>query len=248
MKNAILTFTLLFIAVLSYGQMTSNNTGGTPLDEFDKVKVEDGINLVLEFGNSESVRVEGQGLTDADIEASVFLDKLTISRVGSKNVDATVYVTYKNLKKVIAEQGSTVRSNNMIDMDDEFEIEARDASNVNLEIVADEIEVDVEGNSRVELKAEASEVEANVSSSSTLMLTGSAQELEVDADGSAEFLGYDFNSQEAELAANNGANIRVNVTEQMDAEADNGGKITYRGNPTETKSEPKNGGVVEPAR
>lgn len=250
MKNAILTIGMMFVALISYGQMTNNqsSTNSRTLEEFDKIKVQDGINLVLEFGNTEAIRVEGNGVSDADIEASVFLDKLTIERAGRTNADVTVYVTYKNLKKVIAESGSTVKSSGLIDMSNEFEIEARDASTVTLELNADEIEVDVTGNSRVELNAQASEVEATVSSSSTIVLTGSSQELEVKANSSGEFMGYDFNSQEAELAASNGASIRANVSKKMDAEADNGGKITYMGNPTKTKSQPSNGGIVEPAR
>lgn len=277
MKNSVLTIGVLLMAFLSFGQVEveseknqqiesdrnqqiesdqnqqiENNqkqmADSWALDEFDKIKVEDGINVVLEFGNTESIRIEGDGVTNRDVDTNVFFDKLTIERKGNKNADLTAYVTYKNLKKVIAKDGSSVESTGLINMDGDFEIEAEDASSIVLDISAGEIEVDVKGNSTVELNANASEVDADISSSSTLTLIGSGQELEVKADGSGQFVGYEFNSRDADLDASDGAIIQANVSEKLDAEADSGGSITYKGDPTNTKSQPKNGGTVQPAR
>lgn len=250
MKNSIFTFGLLFLAFISFGQGNDQMTNTRSVDEFNKITVEDGINVILEFGNSESVRIESNSISADQVLTNVnFLNRLKIELEGDQqNADVDVYVTYKNLKKVKAFSGSSIESQERIKMNGEFEIDASDGGTVKIDLNADEIEIEADGNSVVQLNAEATEVEVDVTSSAQVILSGSGDYLEVDAESSGVFDGYDFRSKEAEIDAADGSDVKVLVMEELDAKASNGGSVTYKGNPGNTSTEPSAGGTIEPAR
>jgi hypothetical protein len=76
-------------------------------------------------------------------------------------------------------------------------------------------------------------------------LKGSAKYVEMDASSAGEINGYDLEAEEARVEASSAGDIKISVTQKIEAYASSGASIRYRGNPMKTNTNASSGGSVK---
>ena len=99
-------------------------------------------------------------------------------------------------------------------------------------IESDKISLKATSGSDLEVELSADEVSANTSSGADIKLSGEANMLNVKASSGSDIKARDFIVQTCHADASSGADISVNVSENLIADASSGGDISYTGDAT----------------
>ena len=100
-------------------------------------------------------------------------------------------------------------------------------------IAADHIYVKAASGGRVELDLEVDALEANAAEGGVVELEGFAKTQRLGANTGGQFNGYHLEGERVYAKAGTGGSIVATATQSIDASANTGGKIEYRGNPKE---------------
>lgn len=238
---------LFFLVLLGATQVFSQKTETRQLASFSKVSVHEGINAILTKGTSESAKVEATGVELSDVLTEVSGGTLKIhmedGSYRSKNV--TVYVSFKYLDELNASSAGSIEVKDPITVNGDFDASASSAGSIRVEAVASgDVDLDVSSSGDIDIKIKADAIDAGLSSSGDITISGSCNQLEVDASSAGDFNGYDLVTKIADLEGSSGASIKVNVTDQLDAQASSGASIRYLGSPKNTNSDSSSGGSV----
>ncbi|MDP2337867.1 MAG: head GIN domain-containing protein [Bacteroidota bacterium] len=231
MKTIKLFTFLLFLAAFiqvsgaDAGRQTRQITG------FHGISVSSGIDLYLTQKNVEEVAVEA-GPDDLDkivtkVEGGIL--KIYIKEKSWFNLNwnikaRKVYVSFTNLDKLEASAGSDVVSENFLKLD-KLNLDASSGSDVKLELDVNELSVGSSSGSHISLKGKVTVLQADASSGSNI----SAGELQ---------------AKKCTASASSGSDIRIFVSDELDASASSGGDITYSGNPAKKDINESSGGDV----
>jgi hypothetical protein len=96
----------------------------------------------------------------------------------------------------------------------------------------------------VKLELEANEVVVESSSGSDIFLKGKVSVLEAHASSGSDIDASELQSRKCNASVSSGSDIKVYVTEELDANASSGGDITYSGNPKAKDINESSGGDV----
>ncbi|MEL6355922.1 MAG: DUF2807 domain-containing protein, partial [Bacteroidota bacterium] len=75
-------------------------------------------------------------------------------------------------------------------------------------------------------------------------MEGKLQDIDLEASSAGKIDALDCRADRAKAEVNSAGNIRLHVTEQLDAEASSGGSIRYRGTPDRVYTDANSGGRV----
>lgn len=215
MKNQICYSTLIFLlfsTILAFGQ-TRN------IADFNAIEASRSVNVTLVKANSPSVEYTMKKGSAEDLITEVKNGTLyvkTKSSFGnwSNSTEADVTVYYKEIDKITATSGCTMKSTNTL-VSKTMEIEISSGSTATLDVDTRSIEVDVSSGSTLKLKGQANKGNFEVSSGSTLNA-------------------YDFETEIANVEASSGSSLYIHVNDTLDAEASSGSSINYTGNAKNT--------------
>jgi len=236
MKTIKLFTLILFVAgsLLANKLMASNsgkNRETRQVSGFHGVSVSSGIDLYLTQKNVEEVVVEADS-DDIDkiiteVEGGIL--KIYIKQKSWLNTNwnsdpRKVHVSFKNLDRLDASAGSDIESESLLKLD-KLKLQASSGSDVELELEANELDVESSSGSDIELKGKATFMEVSASSGS-----------DIDA-GNLE-------TKKCRASTSSGSDIKINVTEELDANASSGGDISYSGNPSQKDINESSGGDV----
>ncbi|MEL6812210.1 MAG: head GIN domain-containing protein [Bacteroidota bacterium] len=203
---------------LQWGQVTGNGnvvTEERPVtSDFTAVRGSAGMDVFLTEGNENKIVVEADENLLEIIETEISEGQLKIRATQNigRSKSQKVHVTYKKLEKISASSGADVIGNSVV----KTEYLTLDSSS------GADLEVDVV----------AREVYADVSSGADLKISGRADKLVADASSGSDLKAMDLEVKICKAEASSGADIVVNVKEEMDGKASSGGDIRYYGNPT----------------
>ncbi len=218
--------TTLLLASPTQGNRQTRQVSG-----FHGVSVSSGIDLYLTQKNLEEVVVEAES-DDLDkiiteVEGGIlkiYIKEKSWLNIGWNNDPRKVYVSFKVLDKLDASAGSDVVSQGALKLD-KLNLDASSGSDVKLELDASEISAESSSGSDITLKGKSSTLFANASSGS-----------DIDAG--------ELQSKKCRASVSSGADVRVYVTEDLDANASSGGDIAYSGNPKTKDINESSGGDV----
>ena len=217
-----LSFLLLFVATLSFAQQKETRK----LSSFDAIDVSEGIEVILEKGSPEA-RVEVSGADLNDVITEVSGGTLNIEMRGNnnyRNLEVTVYVKFESIN----------------------EIDASSAANVVFKstISGRELDIDVSSAAYVRADVDVSAIHIDISSSGKVELTGKAEEQEVDISSAASLEADEMVSRIADIEVTSAGSASVQVTEELRAEANSAGRVSYKGNPERVFADSSSGGKV----
>ena len=202
---------------------------------FNGIKVSDGIDLMLTQGSEESLAVsasEPKYLEKLKTEIvdgmlNIYYENAGMIWNSNQKRKLKAYVSFKTLEKLQASSGATIKGSTIIHI------------------------------SKLELKLSSGAIftsEVNITQLTTMQdsgaeinITGKTNELTVEASSGAIFKGYELVSDYCKAKASSGGSVRINVEKELNAKANSGGGIHYKGNAVIKEVDISSGGSVKRA-
>ena len=235
----ILLFTaVLFVAFSSMGQQTkvfndpnakTRSLSGT----FTKIAVSSGIEVYLTQGNETALAIsvsddkyEERFKTEVvDGVLKIYYDNKGMGWSNEKNRKLKAWVSYKTLDAIKASSGANIIL----------------VSPLNAAALA----ISCSSGSMLSGQFKASVLTADVDSGAQISATGTAGKLTVSAGSGAIFKGFNLTTEYCIASANSGAVIRIEVQKEINASANSGGVVHYKGNALLIKGNINSGGTVK---
>ena len=187
---------------------------------FHAIKVSDGIDLYLSYGD-ESAAVSASEINYRDkIKTEVENGVLKIWYDGdringiifSNKRNLRAYVSYKNLDMLTASAGSDVLVDGII-KSNSFTMKMSSGS-------------DFKGN------VDVNDLNVDQSSGSDVKIGGRANTVSIEASSGSDFNGYDLIADVCTARGSSGSDISITVNKELKAHASSGSDIHYKGNPS----------------
>ena len=229
------TFIFLFTSFFGFAQkqfvVDENATVREISGSFNAVQVSSTIHLVLTKGETESIAVSASNETlKANIITEIENGVLKIYYNGkgyrsSFNKQLNVYVSYKNLQS----------------------IKASDACNVLLadKLIATSLFIKVSDASVVKGEINTDTLELKVSDASVLKLSGIAKNSDMRCNDASQINALELETENAEVFANDASVIKLTVTKNLYATANDASVISYKGSASLKQSLARDASVIK---
>ena len=197
------------------------------LASFEAVSVSAGLEVILSQDSVAKVIVEADSNLQEIIKTEVsngelkIYPKKRISMCEAKRI----LVTIKNIHSVEASSGAEVKSK--------------------AELKMPFLQISVSSGANIELKLAATKLNVEGSSGGNINLSGTTETLDVDGSSGTNIKAKDLQSKTCKAGASSGANLKIYVTEKINAQASSGGNIKITGNPKERDVQKSSGGNVD---
>ena len=224
MKNSLVLICLLISPIL-FGQEKDERR----LDEFREVKVSEGIELYIKKGSGFSIEIEAWDIDVEKVLTEIRRDELHVHMRTNTNRRKKVkaYLTYQgDLEGITANTGAEAI------LEDE--------------IKNNELELTANTSGQIEVKVDVNYLDLGATTSGRIDVSGKTGDIEASASTGGTIYAYDVEAKEGSVRSNTGAEIRVNVSDYLQARANTGGSIRYKGNP-KVSSSTNTGGSIRKA-
>ncbi|MCV6630878.1 MAG: DUF2807 domain-containing protein [Flavobacteriaceae bacterium] len=192
--------------------------------DFTEIKAQEGIDVYVTQAKEYSIKVEADenviDLIRTDIEGEslrIHADE-NIGRATKK-----VYVSLPEITSLRSSSGADLVSQTVIEADDLI-ITASSGSDIKAEISCKSLE-------------------ANCSSGADIRLSGEAAYADVDASSGSDIRARNLQTQTCKAEASSGADVKISVSDKLEARASSGGDVRYYGNPSVNKNKSVSGSV-----
>ena len=200
------------------------------IDPFQEISVTGNINVQLEAGEEESLKIEFEGLPEDKISIKVVQGELRLYSLNSllyKDVRVNAYITYKNLKGIKANGGANIRNKG--------------------EINSTALEIKTGSGASADLDIRTGALEASATEGGTLNLRGEAETQEVWAATGGNYLAATLETLRSYVRCNTGGKAEVKASELLEITANTGGEVVYYGEPEKKYEKSILGGNVRQA-
>ncbi len=195
---------------------------------FSSIKASEGLHVHLTQDSSEGITVEADENIQDLIITEVVDDVLKIhtqQNIG-KASSKKVYVSFKNISGISSSSGSNVYSTNAL--------------------VTDNLEIRTSSGSNMKLNVKTPHLNCKSSSGSNLRLSGNASKIIAEASSGSNIKASNLITESSHVKASSGANIAVNTSKELTAQASSGGYIKYYGDPEKvSKKNSSSGSIVK---
>ncbi|MDP2685983.1 MAG: head GIN domain-containing protein [Aequorivita sp.] len=233
-RNSIAAIGLsLLLSACNFNINTGENGNGNVVtqernvtEDFTEVRGSAGLDVYLTQGDENKIVVEADENLQQYIEADIEEGKLHITT--SENIGRSkakkVYVTYKELNTVEASSGADVTGNSVIKSEN-ISLKSSSGAQLNVEIFAKNLT-------------------AKTSSGADIIVSGKASSLKADASSGSELNAKELLVLECNAEASSGAEVTVNVKDNLETNVSSGGEVNYYGNPVSVNSNKSHSGNV----
>ena len=195
---------------------------------FEAIRVSNGIDVYLTMGNKTSLTLEAdENLHDiilTEVEDGVLHihtdDNVNIWSAKSRKI----YLTAEKINEIKINSGAELISENTIEAED-LKVSTTSGADVKLIVDVTNLSCTTTSGADARLKGKADHFVAKSTSGSGLKASG-------------------LETKTCKARVTSGADISVNVTEELDASATSGGDIRYTGNPKKIRKNSSSGGDV----
>ena len=235
MKKFLVTLCFCLPGIFLLAQKTYNdpNVEKRTTGSFHGIEVGTGVELMLSEGSTEEIAVSAS--------KPEFRDKLVTevkngilkihyeSQVGAinrtrENKNLKAYVSYKTLDILNANTGAEVKINGIL----------KSAS----------LDMEVNTGALVNGEVNVTTLKLKQNTGSKVTLTGKADKLEVEGDTGSKFKGDDLSTSSCLAKVSTGAQVSVRAEKELEAKANTGGNVRYKGNATQVDIKTNTGGSV----
>jgi len=236
MKQLFLSLLLTATVCNLLAQKTINDPNAekrTISSSFHGIEVSTGIELFLTEGSTEEVAVSAAKTEFRDkiitqVENGIlkirYETKMGAINRKREDKELRAYVSYKKLDKLDATTGASIEINGVLSA----------------------ASLDIKSNTGGEVKGEISITTLKVkqNTGSIITLSGKAESLDVDGDTGSKFMGKGLKTTNCTAVASTGAGVTITVDKELEAKANTGGYIKYRGDGSIRTVKTNTGGSV----
>ena len=237
MKQLLLSM-VVFCSTASFAQDTTQVTDANAVvrklnGSFTSITITDGIDLYLTQGNTESVWV---GAADekymdrfkTEVENNtlkIYYDNKGINYAFNEKRKLKAWVSFKTLEKLVASGGADVRAYRGIDVAS-LDMKFTSGSHFNGKITAKELRVEQ-------------------NSGSGMTVSGKADKINVEGSSGSIFKGYELTVDYCTAKSSSGAGVHITINKELNAKANSGGGIRYKGTALIRDVNISSGGIVK---
>lgn len=236
MKKLLLSF--LWITgtatfVLAQKTIKDPNVEQRKVSGFHGIHVGTGIALILTEGSTEAVAVSAATAEFRDrIETKVengilkiyYDNKLSSINTKKERKDLKAYVSYKSLDELDANTGADVEIDGTL-------------QSTSLKLKANT-------GAAIRGKVSVGDLKVNQNTGSIIMLSGHAEKLEIEGDTGSRFEGVELTTSICNARVSTGADISVTAQKELNAKANTGGSVRYKGDAPVKEVKKGTGGSV----
>lgn len=185
-----------------------------PVDgTFTEIEVSRGLDVYLTQGDHQSITVQADDNLHDVIKTVIEGKVLKIYADENINYSSAqkILISFNSISKITATSGSDVYATNKFNID-RLNLISTSGSDLTLEI-------------------DAQTLECIVSSGSNLNVSGTVINFTADASSGSDIDASNLKAEISRVKATSGADIKVNTTQELYANANSGGDIKYQGNP-----------------
>jgi hypothetical protein len=196
------------------------------LDSFRKIIIGDKIIVRLVKSDHESAMIKVQGIDPEAVRTQVFDETLSLSIYGEPFTRKKVMVTlnYVDLSMISVNNGAEVTTSSLFK--------------------ADTLRVDLKSGGMLYLDADIGCLISRIIEGSLMSAEGYATNQEVTVASTGTLSAFDLESDKITVKVTTGGKAKINVEEELDAEASSKGFISYKGNPAKIKRIANSGGSI----
>lgn len=209
----------LLIAFFFVSTMGMNAQEVLDLSRFDEIIASGNVDVVLQEGAACKVEVwengNDQHNTKIHVNEGVLKINLLKSLVKSTNKNVKVVVTYEKMRRIKAYAGAEVESKSTL--------------------TGDKLTLRLNSGAEMELDVEVDDLEVVVAEGSELELSGSTKSMDVRTSSGGVLEAFDLESDYTYVTSNTGGEAEVVAKKRIEATANTGGRVEYKGKPEETK-------------
>jgi hypothetical protein len=182
---------------------------------FDEIQSFGSFDIVITDGSAHKVTVEAEENLQQYIIVETEGDKLNIRHKKGENFRATetitIRVTAPTIEAIRLSGSGNVKSSNLLEGSNSFEIKSSGSGNIQLEL-------------------ESTDVTASISGSGNITLKGKTRELEGKIAGSGNIRARDMQSQITSVSISGSGSAEVVANEKLDSKIAGSGDVKYWGN------------------
>ena len=199
---------------------------------FHAIKVSDGIDLYLSYGDEAAAvsasEIKYRDRIKTEVENGVlkiwYDSDLANHLIFTNKRDLKVYVSYKDLDRIMASAGSDVLVDGTIK-----------GNLLSLKLSSGS---DFKGN------VDVNELTVDQSSGSDIKIGGKANMASIEASSGSDFNGYNLTADVCTAKGSSGSDINITVNKELNAKASSGSDIHYKGNASLINVTKSSGGSV----
>ena len=214
-------------------------------EDFTKVKVSTGIELIIDQGNEVSLTVEAdENLHDIiiteveDGKLKIYTEK-NIWRSASKKV----YLTVNTIEELKASSGSNLTTSNVLKATD-LNVSSSSGAQVAIEVTAVNFTSSTSSGASANIDVNATSVVSSSSSGSNMKIKGETTIHTTNSSSGSSINAYKLVSQNVTAKVSSGASISVHASSTIDGKASSGGSISFDGNPETITKKTSSGGSI----
>jgi len=225
---------LLIVLLAAFGQLAgfsqlalARDTEQRRVSPFDGIRASGNLELFMEEGSQESLRIEVEGVELERVVSEVSENSLTVRAkpgVYPEKYEIKVYVTYKKLRDIRAASAARLYGRSVL--------------------TGDRINVEVATSALAELDVQLENLVVTVASTGELTITGRTRTQETTVNTGGKLNAFDLESENAYVRVNTGGVGRVKATKLIEANVATGGSLRYKGKPAKQSIKKSTGGSV----
>ena len=236
MKKQLILSIFFLVTLLSFSSCfflgpSINGNGNVTVEyrdirDFEKVKVSNGLNVILVQSDKDLVTVEADENLHEVIQTELKHGELKIftdERI-KESTKLVITVELKDIEELQSGSGAQVKTDGVLHVKN-FMTKASSGSQQNLHL-------------------NVASLVAKTSSGAQMRLEGVTQDVDLSASSGAQLLAGKLVSKSCVADVSSGAHIYIEATEKLDGEASSGGNIFYSGNPTSLDISTSSGGNI----
>lgn len=188
------------------------------LESFDGISATGNIKVILEQGDEETAHVRAEGIPESEVTVKVREGELKLKLINSifyKDEEVAVYVIYRSLRSIKGHAGAQIEGANPIE--------------------ADLLKVRSASGAHVSLQVAVNAIEGSASEGGILQLSGVTESQKAASATGGHYDALDLQCARTYARANTGGRTEVVANERLEASANTGGTINYRGEPATTE-------------
>ena len=218
---------LVVLIIFISTTLVAQEPTSTKLGDFNELKVFNGLTVELQKSNTSKIEVSGSQADDVSIKNADGILKIRLKFPESfiaENVKIVLYYS-NNISIIDANEGAYIASNETINQQ--------------------HLEVKVQEGAKIDLDVTIKHLVVKTVSGGIITLTGSAENQTVEANTGGIYYGFDLKSKQTIATSATGSNIEVRASDILDAKAQFGGSIYYKGSPEVLKSKTVLKGTIQ---
>lgn len=221
----------LALCTVSQAAQSGDSRQKRNVPSFHGISAATGINVYLTQKDREEVIVEAddEDMDDliTEVEGGVlriYMEKRSMLNFQWTRSERNVYVSFKTLDRIEASSAAEVISQSALNLD--------------------RLTLNASSSAEIKLELHAKEVRAEASSAADIQLNGKGYSLEAHASSSSDIDASGFETKRCVANASSAAEIHVNASEQLDADASSAADIVYSGSPSMKNINESSGGDI----